>query len=143
MESISKLTTKFIKITNAIKHADKPREFMLYRSMLTADELETLNYVQNIMNCCEPKTNRPPPIVDVQPAPEKKKRGRKKKTAVEVSSSSCEEVHVATSPTGAVRVEKYTKKSRKKKEAVEPSSSSCEETVVATPATPLLAAGHP
>ena len=29
MGSISKLTTKFIQITNAIKHADNPREFML------------------------------------------------------------------------------------------------------------------
>ena len=138
MESISKLTTKFIKITNAIKHADKPREFMLYRSMLTADELETLNYVQNIMNCCEPKANSPP-TVDVQPIPEKKKRVPKKKAAVEVSSSSCEEVQVGTSPTGAVHVEKHTKKGRKKKDVVEVSSSSCEETVVATPATPLLA----
>ncbi len=78
MESSSKLTTKFITITNAIKHAGNPRELMLYRSMLTADELETLSYVQNIMNCCEPKANSPP-TVDVQPIPEKRKGcGRKR-----------------------------------------------------------------
>lgn len=122
MENVSRLTRKFIKITNALKHVDDPRQFALYKSMLTADELETLNYVSLIMNCCEVMVGASPTIaagqdaapqrstllrtasssVELQPlvgvVPEKKKRGRKKKEVVDVSSSSCEEMKVDTPP---------------------------------------------
>ena len=80
MQEISRLTAKFIKITNALKHADSPREFALYRSMLTSDELEALNYVHGVVS-----PSSQPPAVETQPTdepstppPVKSKRGRKK-----------------------------------------------------------------
>lgn len=147
MENISRLTRKFIKITNALKHADDPRQYALYKSMLTADELETLNYVSLIMNCCEAVAGASP---QGAMCPASLSVGQcaapPRSTQLQTASSSAE-----LQPLVGIVPEKK-KRGRKKKEVVDPrgaacpaegdaicgdvSSSSCEEMKVDTP--PIL-----
>ena len=88
---MSKLATKLIAITNALKHTDNARGFALYRPMRKADELEARNYVQNLVSCCERKAAGPLPVVEAQPLMQPEKRSRKKEEVM-VSSLSCEEM---------------------------------------------------
>ena len=45
---MNKLTTSFIKITNALDKTKNQDEYNIYVSMLDAEELECLKYVQRL-----------------------------------------------------------------------------------------------
>jgi hypothetical protein len=80
MSKINKLTTSFIKITNALDKTKNQDEYNIYVSMLDEEELECLKYVQRLRKY----NNRQAlaaPLTDTndESKPEKKKRGRKKK----------------------------------------------------------------
>ena len=48
MSKINKLTTSFIKITNALDKVKNQDEYNIYVSMLDEEELECLKYVQRL-----------------------------------------------------------------------------------------------
>ena len=48
MSRINKLTTSFIKITNALDKTKNQDEYNIYVSMLDEEELECLKYVQRL-----------------------------------------------------------------------------------------------
>ena len=48
MLKVNKLTTSFIKITNAIDKARNHDEYYMYASMLDEEELECLKYAQRL-----------------------------------------------------------------------------------------------
>ena len=81
MSKNNKLTTSFIKITNALDKTKNQDEYNIYVSMLDEEELECLKYVQRLRKY----NNRQAlaaPLTDTndESKPEKKKkRGRKKK----------------------------------------------------------------
>ncbi|MFM7986330.1 MAG: hypothetical protein ACKPKO_44160 [Candidatus Fonsibacter sp.] len=80
MSKIYKLTTSFIKITNALEKVKNQDEYNIYVSMLDEEELDCLKYVQRLRKY----TNRQlsvaaSPMDTDESKPEKKKRGRKKK----------------------------------------------------------------
>ena len=80
MSKINKLTTSFIKITNALDKTKNQDEYNIYVSMLDEEELECLKYAQRLRKY----NNRqalvaPPTDTNDESKPEKKKRGRKKK----------------------------------------------------------------
>ena len=80
MSKINKLTTSFIKITNALDKVKNQDEYNIYVSMLDEEELECLKYAQRLRKY----TNRQALVVPLtsmdtdKSKPEKKKRGRKK-----------------------------------------------------------------
>ena len=81
MLEASRLTTKFIKTNNPLNHADNPREFALYRSMLTRDEIEALSYVQSLTingNKEEPPAETLPPDEPAMPPPLKEQAGERR-----------------------------------------------------------------
>ena len=67
MQHVSKLTAKFVKISKALSHSDNPNGFALFRSMLTADELDTMSYMLSLVSCAEPKAESPPPEEPTEP----------------------------------------------------------------------------
>ena len=79
MSKINKLTTSFIKITNALDKTKNQDEYNIYVSMLDEEELECLKYVQRLRKY----TNRQTLVASStsmdtdESKPEKKKRGRK------------------------------------------------------------------
>ena len=83
MLKVNKLTTSFIKITNAIDKARNQDEYDIYASMLDEEELECLKYVQRLRRYANSQLPTAPaatPMTDKDESkPELKKRGRKKK----------------------------------------------------------------
>ena len=81
MSKIYKLTTSFIKNTNALDKVKNQDEYNIYVSMLDEEELECLKYAQRLRKYI----NRQALVVPLtsmdtdESKPEKKKRGRKKK----------------------------------------------------------------
>ena len=81
MSKINKLTTSFIKITNALDKTKNQDEYNIYVSMLDEEELECLKYAQRLRKY----TNRQALAASLtsmdtdESKPEKKKRGRKNK----------------------------------------------------------------
>ena len=81
MSRINKLTTSFIKITNALDKTKKQDEYNIYVSMLDEEELECLKYVQRLRKYNNRQQLPSPTDTNDESKPEKKKRGRKKKVA--------------------------------------------------------------
>ena len=80
MSRINKLTTSFIKITNALDKTKNQDEYNIYVSMLDEEELECLKYVQRLRKYNNRQMLAAPPTdINDESKPEKKKRGRKKK----------------------------------------------------------------
>ena len=75
MSRISKLTTSFINITNALDKTKNQDEYNMYVSMLDEEELECLKYAQRLRNYNN-KQQLPSPTDTDESKPEKKKRGR-------------------------------------------------------------------
>ena len=78
MSKINKLTTSFIKITNALDKVKNQDEYNVYVSMLDEEEVECLKYVQRLRKYTNRKLLASSMDID-ECKPEKKKRGRKKK----------------------------------------------------------------
>jgi hypothetical protein len=81
MSRINKLTTSFIKITNALDKTKNQDEYNIYASMLDEEELECLKYVQRLRKYNHRQQLPSPTDTNDESKPEKKKRGRKKKVA--------------------------------------------------------------
>ena len=79
MSKINKLTTSFIKITNALEKVKNQGEYNIYVSMLDEEELECLKYVQRLRKYTNKQLSVASPTDTDESKPEKKKRGRKKK----------------------------------------------------------------
>ena len=80
MSRINKLTTSFIKITNALDKTKNQDEYNIYVSMLD-EELECLKYVQRLRKYNNKQQLPSPTDTNDESKPEKKKRGRTKKLA--------------------------------------------------------------
>ena len=78
MSKINKLTTSFIKITNALNKTKNQDEHNTYVSMLDEEELECLKYAQRLRKYNNRQQLASPTDTD-ESKPKKKKRGRKKK----------------------------------------------------------------
>ena len=78
MSKINKMTTRFIKITNALDKVKNQDEYNIYVSMLDEEELECLKYAQRLRKYTNRQLLASPTDTD-ESKPEKKKRGRKKK----------------------------------------------------------------
>ena len=78
MSSINKLTTSFIKLTNALDKTKNQDEYNIYVSMLDEEELECLKYAQRLRKYTNRQCLASPTDTD-KSKPEKKKRGRTKK----------------------------------------------------------------
>ena len=78
MSKINKLTTSFIKITNALDKVKNQDEYNIYVSMLDEEELECLKYAQRLRKYANRQTLVASPTDTDESKPEKKKRGRKK-----------------------------------------------------------------
>jgi len=81
MSRINKLTTSFIKITNALDKTKNQDEYNIYVSMLDEEELECLKYVQRLRKYNNRQQLPSPTDTNDESKPEKKKRGRKNKVA--------------------------------------------------------------
>ena len=81
MSRINKLTTSFIKITNALDKTKNQDEYNIYVSMLDEEELECFKYVQRLRKYNNRQQLLSPTDTNDESKPEKKKRGRKKKVA--------------------------------------------------------------
>ena len=79
MSRINKLTTSFIKITNALDKTKNQDEYNIYVSMLDEEELECLKYVQRLRKYNIRQMLATSPTDTDESKPEKKKRGRQKK----------------------------------------------------------------
>ena len=82
MARINKLTTSFIKITNALDKTKNQDEYNIYVSMLDEEELERLRYVQRLRKNTNRQLLASPTDTD-ESKPEKKKRGRTNMVAEE------------------------------------------------------------
>ena len=78
MSKINKLTTSFIKITNALDKTKNQDEYNMYVSMLNEEELECLKYAQRLRKYTSRQSLASSADTD-ESKPEKKKRGRKQK----------------------------------------------------------------
>ena len=78
MSKINKLTTSFIKITNALDKVKNQDEYNIYVSMLDEEELECLKYAQPLRKYTNRQSLASSTDTD-ESKPEKKTRGRKKK----------------------------------------------------------------
>ena len=76
MSKINQLTTRFIKITNALGKVTNPDEHNMYVSMLDEEELECLRYAQRLRTYTNRQLLASPTDTD-ESKPEKKKRGRR------------------------------------------------------------------
>ena len=81
MSRINKLTTSFIKITNALDKTKNQDEYNIYVSMLDEEELECLKYAQRLRKYTNRQQLPSPTDTNDESKPENKKRGRKKKVA--------------------------------------------------------------
>ena len=79
MSKINKLTTSFIKITNALDKVKNQDEYNIYVSMLDEEELECLKYAQRLRKYTNRQSLASSTDTD-ESKPEKRKRGRKKKS---------------------------------------------------------------
>ncbi|MFM7988032.1 MAG: hypothetical protein ACKPKO_52835, partial [Candidatus Fonsibacter sp.] len=79
MSKINKLTTSFIKITNALEKVKNQDEYNIYVSMLDEEELECLKYVQRLRKFTNKYLLATSPTDTDKSKPEKKKTGRKNK----------------------------------------------------------------
>ena len=79
MSKINKLTTSFIKITNAPEKVKNQDEYNIYVSMLDEEELECLKYVQRLRKYTNRQLSAASPTDTDESKPEKKKRGRTNK----------------------------------------------------------------
>ena len=77
MSKINKLTTSFIKITNALEKVKNQDEYNIYVSMLDEEELDCLKYVQRLRKYTNRQLSAASPNDTDESKPEKKKRGRK------------------------------------------------------------------
>ena len=77
MSRTNKLTTSFIKITNALDKTKNQDEYNIYVSMLDEEELECLKYAQRLRKYTNRQQFLSPNDTD-ESKPEKKKRGRNK-----------------------------------------------------------------
>ena len=77
MSKVNKLTTSFIKITNALGKVKNQDEYNMYVSMLEEKELECLKYVQRLGKYTNRQLLASSADTD-ESKPEKKKRGRRK-----------------------------------------------------------------
>ena len=108
MSRINKLTTSFIKITNALDKTKNQDEYNIYVSMLDEEELECLKYVQRLRKYNNRQQLAPPTDTD-ESKPEKNKRGRKKKVAenddvvMSEPTTTSEEATLPPSPTSLER----------------------------------------
>ena len=73
---MNKLTTSFIKITNALDKTKNQDEHNMYVSMLDEEELECLKYVHRLRKYNN-RQQLPSPTDTDESKPEKKKRGRR------------------------------------------------------------------
>ncbi|MFM7988364.1 MAG: hypothetical protein ACKPKO_54535 [Candidatus Fonsibacter sp.] len=78
MSKINKLTTSFIKITNALEKVKNQDEYNIYVLMLDEEELECLKDVQRLRKYTNRQSLASPTDTD-ESKPETKKRGRKNK----------------------------------------------------------------
>ena len=78
MSKINKLTTSFIKITNALEKVNNQDEYNIYVSMLDEEELECLKYAQRLRKYTNRQVLASSTDTD-ESKPEKKKRGMRKK----------------------------------------------------------------
>ena len=76
---MNKLTTRFIKITNALDKVKNQDEYNIYVSMLDEEELECLKCAQRLRKYANRQTLAASPTDTDESKPEKKKRGRNKK----------------------------------------------------------------
>ncbi|MFM7855811.1 MAG: hypothetical protein ACKO96_28800, partial [Flammeovirgaceae bacterium] len=81
MSKINKLTTSFIKITNALEKVKNQDEYDIYVSMLDEEELECLKYVQRLRKYTNRQLSAASPNDTDESKAENKKRGRKNKVA--------------------------------------------------------------
>ena len=81
MSKINKLTTSFIKITNALEKVKNQDEYNIYVSMLDEEELECLKYVQRLRKYTNRQLSVASPTDTDESKPEKNKRGRTNKVA--------------------------------------------------------------
>ena len=77
MSKINKLTTSFIKITNALDKVKNQDEYNIYISMLDEEELECLMDAQRLQKYTNRQLLASSTDTD-KSKPEKKKRGRRK-----------------------------------------------------------------
>ena len=77
MSKINKLTTSFIKITNALEKVKNQDEYNIYVSMLDEEELECLKYAQRLRKRANKHSSCSWVSDDAKSMPELKKRGRK------------------------------------------------------------------
>ena len=76
MSKINKLTTSFIKITNALEKVKNQDEYNIYVSMLDEEELDCLKYVQRLRKYTNRQLSVAASPTDTDESkPEKKKRG--------------------------------------------------------------------
>ena len=83
MSKINKLTTSFIKITNALDKVKNQDEYNIYVSMLDEEELECLKYAQRLRKYTNRQMLAASPTDTDESKPEKKKRGRKNKVVAD------------------------------------------------------------
>ncbi len=74
MSRINKLTTSFIKITNALDKTKNQDEYNIYVSMLDEEELECLKYVQRLRKYNNRQQLPSPTDTNDESKPEKKKK---------------------------------------------------------------------
>ena len=79
MSKINKLTTSFIKITNALDKVKNQDEYNIYVSMLDREELECLKYAQRLRKYTNKQSLASSTDTDESKS-EKKKRGRKRRS---------------------------------------------------------------
>ena len=79
MSKINKLTTSFIKITNALEKVKNQDEYNIYVSMLDEEELDCLKYVQRLRKYTNRQLSVASPTDTDESKPENKKRGRNNK----------------------------------------------------------------
>ena len=81
MSRINRLTTSFIKITNALDKTKNQDEYNIYVSMLYEEELECLKYAQRLRKYNNRQLLPSPTDTNDESKPENNKRGRTKKVA--------------------------------------------------------------
>ena len=79
MSNINKLTTSFIKNTNALDKVKNQDKYNIYVLMLDEEEMECLQYAQRLRKHADKPHSSSSVSDDAKSMPELKKRGRKKK----------------------------------------------------------------
>ena len=82
MQNVNKLTTSFIKITDAIDKARNQDEYNIYASMLDEEELECLKYAQRLRRYAYRQLQtapEAPPPTDTDESKPALNKGREKK----------------------------------------------------------------